>query len=336
MNERNIRLGLSGISGIAQVTHLPLLKKLKAVEVTAICDNNISRAKKIADKYEIPNVYSNIETMINESEIDVIDICSAVQHHHSEAIFALENGKHVMIEKPFARNAQEALQIVDTAEKNDRRLMALMNLKFRPDAIALKSILDNKKIGNIFCIKSGWLRRNEKWQQRQLFLKNEQGVIMHLGLQIIDLGLWLLKNPKVKRLNAVGFNHIMKCWVEDTALIVMHLENGTVFSIEIGWNMKSGKDFLYANLIGDKGMARLIPLSLLTEENNRLIHHVPSPSIFKGEPYQKSYENEFAHFIFCLRYNQTMQSKGDEIVDRLKIIDAIYESIKHGTEVVLG
>ena len=159
---------------------------------------------------------------------------------------------------------------------------------------------------------------------------------MHLRLQFIDLGLWFLNNPKVSKTKAVGFNRIMQSWVEDTALIILCLENGAVFSIEIGWKMKSGNDFLYANLVGERGTARLIPISLLIDENSRLIDRTPSQSIFKAEPYKKSYENEFAHFIFCLRYNQTMQSKGDEIVDRLKIIDAIYESVKSGTEVVLG
>ncbi len=336
MDKSKIRLGLCGVTGIAQISHLPILQKMDAVAISAICDNNYTRAKKIADKFNVPRVFSDIKTMIEQDEIDVVDICSPVQFHHAEAICALEHGKHVMIEKPFARTASEAQEIVVAAEKNQRQLMAMMNLKFRPDAIALKSIINDHKIGKIFYVKAGWLRRNEKWQQRQVFLKNEQGVIMHLGLQIIDLGLWLLNNPKVKKIKAVGFNQIMHSWVEDTALIMLQIEDGTVFSVEVSWNLRFGHDFLYANFIGDKGSARFYPLALLTEENGRLIDRTPSPSFFKGEPYRKSYENEFSHFIFCLKYNQPMQSKGDEIVDRLKIVDAIFESVKSGAEVTLA
>jgi len=335
MKEKKIRVGLSGVTGIAQMLHLPTLMKLPTIEISAIYDKKYDRASKIADRFRIPHVFSDYQKMIGFSDIDIIDICSPVNFHLPEAILALKNGKHVLIEKPFAQNTREAEQIVDTAHKHQRKVMASMNLKFRPDAIALKSILNNKNIGNVFLMKGGWLRRIEKWQQKHVFSKNEQGVIMHLGLQIIDLGLWLLNNPKIRSVKALSYNRIMQSWVEDTAMIMLHLQDDAVFNIEVGWNMKFGKDFLYMNMIGDKGCARMVPFYLLTEKNKRLVNMTPSHPIFRGEPYYKSYENEFSHFIFCLLNDQELQSSGEEIIERFRIMEAIYKSIETGSEVVL-
>ncbi|MDW7680168.1 MAG: Gfo/Idh/MocA family oxidoreductase [bacterium] len=335
MANKTVKIGLSGASGAAQILHLPILTKMSNVEIVAICDRNRDRAQRIAERFYIRQVFSDFEEMIASADLDVIDVCSEVQYHLSEVSHALKAGKHVLVEKPFAQNAIEAEQMVNIAEQQQKQLMALMNLKFRSDAIALKSILNHNQIGKTFLMKAGWMRRNEKWQQKQMFLRNQQGVIMHLGLQVMDLGLWLLNNPRVKTVKAVSFNQIMKSWVEDTALIMLQMIDNTVFTIEVGWNMNYGKDSLYVELFGEKGAARLNPLSILTEQNKKLVNITPSQVIFRGDPYLKSYENEFSHFLFCLSNKLTLQSSGAEIIERFKIMDAIFQSIQTGCEVVL-
>ncbi len=334
MGEKKFRVGVSGVSGIAQMLHLPILEKMQKVEVTAIFDHNFLRANRIAEKYNIKHVYRNFDEFVQSRHFDVVDICSPVNFHFPEATAAISSGKHVLIEKPFTQNADEATRLVAMAKSKGRRVMSLMNLKFRPDAIALKSLLDSGKIGDIFFVKAGWLRRNEKWQQKTAFKKNQQGVIMHLGLQLVDLCLWFLDNDEVKTVKADGFKNIMHSWVEDTAFLRLGLKNNTVITIEIGWKLSFGTDFLYANLLGDKGAAKLNPFTLLVEENGKLVEASGEPS-FSGEMFQKSYEYEFAHFFFCLENNQPMQSMGSELINRMKIIDAAYESVKTGKEVAL-
>lgn len=333
MNPAKVKMGIVGVDGVAQITHLPILKKMKNVEVVAICDSDLECANQVANKFSISHVYTDIKDMLQYSEIDIVDICNSVQTHLPSALAALETGKHIMIEKPFAKNSVEANMIVDMARKYQRKVMAMMNLRFRPDAIVLKSILDNHKLGDIFYIKSGWLRRNEKWHQRHSLAQNEGGAIMQLGFQLIDLGLWLLGNPEVRSVKAVQFSNVMKLENEDSAIVIIHLVNNTTFTVEIGWNMKFGKDFLYLNLIGDKGAARLNPLTILNEQNHQLIDIAPSRGILKGKPYLRSYENEFSHFIFCILNDQKIQSSGDEIIEGFKIIDAIHQSVKSGKEV---
>ncbi len=333
MSKQKLKVALSGANGNAQILHLPILSRMPNVEVVAICDTNYERAQRIASKFNIRGVHCDYLKMIDIYDLDIVDICTAVQFHYHQAIAALEKGCHVLIEKPFAESAQQASELVRLAEERDKKIMAMMNLKFRPDAIALKSIIQNQAIGHVFCVKSGWLRRSEKWLQQQSFLKSEQGVIMHLGTQVIDLSLWLMGNPKVNRIKAVSFNRIMQSWVEDSAFLFLHLDNDALITVEISWNFDSKNDSLYVDLLGDQGMARLNPFTLFTRREGRLVDVTPSKGTFKSDPYLKSYENEISHFVFCLLNNQQMQSSGREIIERIKIIDAIYQSIKTGKEV---
>ena len=337
MESKKVRLGLVGASGVAQITHLPILKRMKNVDVCAIYDADNEVAQQIARKFSIKNVPATVDEMLELGEIDVVDIISnSTQLRVPLALAALKRGKHLMIEKPFASNLAEAREIVQAAQINQRKVMALMNLRFRPDAIILKSILDNKKLGDIFFMKSGWLRRNEKWQLRDAALQNGRGIIQTFGFQLIDLGLWLLSDPTVKTIKAIHFNKIMTAEVEDSAIVLIHLENNRVFTIEVGWNMRSGKDFIFLNLFGTRGTARLNPLTILNARDNTLIDITPSMKIFRKRPYLKSYENQFSHFMFCVLNDQKVQSSGEEILKRFQIIDAIYESAQTGKEVVLA
>lgn len=335
MAQMKYRVGISGVSGIAQMLHLPILTKMPGVEIAAVFDQDRHRAQRIAEKFKIKRVFKNVDDFVHSRDFDIVDICSPVHLHFNEAVAALKADKHVFIEKPFMQNAKEAEEIVNLAGKKKKRVMSLMNLKFRPDAIALKSLVDADKIGEIFFVKAGWLRRNEKWQQKTVFQKNQQGVIMHLGLQLLDLSLWLLNDPQVQTVRADGFRQIMKSWVEDTAFIHLGLENNATIALEVGWKLKYGTDFLYVNLLGERGAAKLSPFTLLTENSGKLVEIRSGETVFHGEPFHKSYENAFAHFFYCLTNDKPLQISGAEIINRMKIIDATYESVKNGKEVEL-
>ncbi|NOZ61551.1 MAG: Gfo/Idh/MocA family oxidoreductase [Calditrichaeota bacterium] len=335
MGSKKFRVGVSGVSGIAQMLHLPILSKMANVEVSAVFDYDYYRAKRIAEKFKIKHVFNNFDDFVRSPNFDLLDICSPVNLHFSEASSAIKSGKHALIEKPFTQNAIEAAAIVELAQSKQKRIMSLMNLKFRPDAIALKSLLDSNKIGDVFFVKAGWLRRNEKWQQKAVFQKNQQGVIMHLGLQLVDLSLWLLNDPNVRTVKANGFRQIMKSWVEDTAFLHLGLENNVSVALEVGWKLDYGADFLYVNLLGEHGAAKLNPFTLLTENNGKLVETRSGETIFHDDPFHKSYENALSHFFYCLENDQPLQISGAEIINRMKIIDAVYESVKTGKEVEL-
>jgi len=335
MEFTKVKIGIVGVTGVAQITHLPILKVMKNVEVVALCDSDLEHANRIADKFNVPHVYSDIEDMLQFSELDLVDICTPVQLHVHNALAALESGKHVIIEKPFAENFVDAEKIVQAAYKYDRNIMSMQNLRYRSDAIILKNILSNNLLGKIRYVKSGWLRRNEKWRQLSSRQNNESGVIMQLGLQLMDLGLWLVENPRVLSVKATAFN-VQNKEAEDTAFISMHLEKDMTLTAEISWNMKFGKDFRYVNLIGENGVARLNPLTIYREENGKLANITPAKRQTRENHYQHSYENEFSHYVFCLSHNQEIQSDGKEIIQRFRLLDAIYKSVSTGKEVEVG
>jgi len=99
------KLALIGLGGIAQVMHLPALLKLKEVEIEAICDTDISKAKNVAKKYSIKKFYKNAGELLAENpDINAVIVATPTDTHHDITIKCIEAGKNVLVEKPIARD----------------------------------------------------------------------------------------------------------------------------------------------------------------------------------------------------------------------------------------
>jgi predicted dehydrogenase len=252
------------------------------------------------------------------------------------ALAALSAGKHVLVEKPMARSVEESEKMLEAARRYQRKLMVAMNVRFRRDAVNLKSFVDGGELGEVFYLKCGWLRRQESWsEQSWLFQKKYSGggVLMDLGIQMLDLSLWLLGNKKAKSVKAMTYNRVAKLEVEDAAIAFIHLEDGTTLTLEVSWTLLTDDDFLYANLFGSRGGALLNPLRVMKEMHGNLVNLTPAREETTTNIYKRSYENELRHFVKCLREDLHMFSSGEESLERMRIIQKLYESAASGREV---
>jgi predicted dehydrogenase len=280
-----VRVAIIGAGWIAQVAHIPVWKKLDNVELVAVCDTVKTRAKALAEKYKIPQYFTRDEDVFKQENIEAVDICVPTNMHERLTIDALSAGKHVLVEKPMSRTAEEAEKMVRAARQHKRNLMVAMNVRFRYDAANLKSFIDGGELGQVFYTKAGWLRRQRKWTEQAWMIQKKLsggGVLMDLGIQMLDMTLWLLGNPKAKSVKANIYDSIAKLEVEDTAVAMVHLENGAVLNLELSWTFLRNEDLFYTNLFGTAGDAQLNPLRVTKELHGNLVNLTPS----RGDPHQ--------------------------------------------------
>ena len=114
------------------------------------------------------------------------------------------------------------------------------------------------------------------------------------------------------------------------------LKNGAIVNIEVSWSMCLDADLLYCYVHGTDGSASLNPLKIYKELHGNLVNLTPSkigpaPALFK-----RSYENELRHFFGAVKNLHPVISTGDEAVQRMKVVDAVYRSAKRGKEVTLS
>ena len=119
--DKKLKIGLIGAGGIATGCHMPGYAHMDNVEIVAICDIKIEKAKKLAAKYGVDQVFEDYMDVINLPGLDAIDICTPNYLHSIIAVYALEKGLHVFCEKPDAVSIEEALKMQEAAERNEKQ-----------------------------------------------------------------------------------------------------------------------------------------------------------------------------------------------------------------------
>jgi len=327
------RVAVIGLGSVAQLVHLPNLVKIKNADLTALAEVNKSRLNSVADKYGIKKRFSDYKQLLNDDEIDAVIIATPTHLHKQMALECLMAGKDVLVEKPLARNSSEGIEIIECAKKHNRKLMVGMNLRYRPDSMLIRSLIDAGEIGNPFYIKCGWIRKqssSEKW-----FTKREEaggGVILDLGVNLIDLALWLADYPKVISVSTKNYCHNSKN-LEDTSISLIRCENSVTINIEASWNLAEEKDTFYANVYGTKGSIGANPFKLIKVLDDEQIDlgstFVETPT----EAFKKSYLNELKSFIGAIRGLNPVFSSGEEALQLLKIAEAMYKSAEKDQEI---
>jgi len=329
------RVAIAGLGGIAQITHLPVLSRMPDVEIVAVCDTDKAKAKNVAMRYGIKNHSSNIEDLLKNSDPECLIVAVPTNFHKEVVLAAVQNGLHVLVEKPISRTLSEAQEMVDAAKRQKRILMVGMNNRFRPDIMMQESFISAKELGNIFYIKTGFLRKRstvENWSVRKE--ESGGGVLMDLGIVLIDIILWLLKFPKVKSVTAANYYHTFKS-VEDSSFVFIRFENNTTVNIETSWTLLRENDIFYCNVYGSQGSSSINPLRIYKMIRGTLVNITPLKIEKPANIFKRSYEYELRHFINAVRNSIDPVSSGVEALEGMRIVDAAYKSIRVGKEIVL-
>src|SRR5216117_1713258 len=117
-----IRVGVLGAGGIAQVAHLPVLRRLPGVEVAAICDNDVGKAQALAARFEVRDTYDDIEEVLRYANVDVVVICTPNHLHEIHVTSALAAGVHVLCERPLALTLAGVERALAASDKYGKRV----------------------------------------------------------------------------------------------------------------------------------------------------------------------------------------------------------------------
>jgi len=333
-----LKIALAGVGGISQIVRIPTLKKMEDVELVAICDLDEAKVSFIADKYDIPSVYFDFQNLLKKEELDGVFICTPNNFHFPMALASIDKGIPTLVEKPIALNSDQTMRLYEKSKIKNTILVVGMNYRFRDDAMILKEFMQKGEIGEPFYVKTGWLRH---WSRPKLqnWLTDSKisggGVLMDMGIQLIDLSLWLLGNPKVKNVLAHSYNLFMEGDVEDSALAVIETINNEAITVEVSWRMHLEKDLNYAHVFGKEGSAFMNPLRLYKELHGNLVNVTPVDFESNVDVFKKSFSKEMRNFINVLKGEEEPVTPIEDGVYLMKILDAIYLSAKNGQQIDL-
>ncbi|MEW6354888.1 MAG: Gfo/Idh/MocA family oxidoreductase [Planctomycetota bacterium] len=127
-----LKMGVLGVGGIAQIAHLPALRKAANVRLTAICDAAQDLLEKIGRQYDVKSRYTDHRKFLDEADIDAVLIPVAHAYHAPLSIDAMRAGKHVLVEKPMAVTLEECRRMVQVSKETGRQLQVACMKRYDP------------------------------------------------------------------------------------------------------------------------------------------------------------------------------------------------------------
>jgi predicted dehydrogenase len=330
-----VKLGVVGLGWVAQVIHLPILARLSDADVVCVCDVDKAKARVVAEKFGITRVYTDVQKMVESEDIAAVIVATSTDAHKNSTIASLNAGKDVLVEKPIARRYAEAEAMADAAKATKRKLMVGMNHRFRPDSMILKGFLENNELGKVYYTKTGWLRKPSSvaaWATQKE--KSGGGAFIDLGIVMLDLAFWMMGYPDVKRVSASHFRYATK-EVEDTSIVMITMKNGSVMNIDVSWSMIVDDDVQYCYVFGTDGSASLNPFRINKNLKGNVVNLAPAKLESPQSQFKRSYENELKHFLGAVRNIHPVVSTAEEALQRMKVAEAVYNSVRMGKEITL-
>ena len=190
----NFSWGILGPGGIARAFAKDLTL-LEGHTVGAVGSRSLSNAQSFADDFG-GTAYGSYEELINDSTIDAIYVATPHPAHHDNVISALDAGKAVLCEKPFAVNAKQAQAMVDAASRNKVALMEAMWARFLPHYAQVREIIASDVLGPIFSIHADHGQRlADQNIPRLIEPQLAGGALLDLGIYPISFAHMILGNP---------------------------------------------------------------------------------------------------------------------------------------------
>jgi len=143
---KRVNVAIIGAGHAATTMHIPAWKKLRQVNLTAVCDIDEERVKSVAKAWRIPHAYTDFDELLEREENAIIDICTPPSTHAPLSVKALRTGHNVVLEKPMAMSYDECKKIMDEYQrrKGEVKLCVVHNFLFTRPLLNIKSIINKK------------------------------------------------------------------------------------------------------------------------------------------------------------------------------------------------
>lgn len=322
-------------AGFMGETHATNYMQIKNARLVAVCETNAEKGAKFASKFGI-QAYRDFQDMIDNENVDVIDICLPTFLHPQVAIAAANAGKHVICEKPVALTVEALDQMLDAVRKNGVHLYVCQVVRFWPEYVKAKELLENGTLGEFKSYYAARLSQHPAWSEWYRRPENSGGGILDLHLHDVDYATYLFGAPK--KVYAIGKKNGVGCW--NYVSSILRFNKGYQCTIEGILEMPLGWPFTTdLRIVGSK---RAYEASMKAGRNVENIASSHRSAYLYGDDREEevklerydAYLCELQHFIDCIEDGRASEVVSeDQIRISLCTIRALKKSLEDSQEV---
>jgi predicted dehydrogenase len=342
--EQILKGGLIGC-GYFSNNHLNAWHDVIGAEVIAVCDQDIERAQKTAEKFGIKKVYTDANTMLQNEHLDFVDVVTQAPAHRTLVELVASHGVHVICQKPFAPTMEDARAMVIACKQAGVQLMVHENFRWQRPIRAVKEA--SKNIGDLFFGRVVFRNDHDIFTNQPYLAKDERFIIYDLGIHLLDMARFLMGDVSRLFCHTQSVNPHVRG--EDTATMTLVMQSGATCVVEACYYSHLARDIFPQTLIhleGTKGSVILgADYNLTIVVDGEVETHLvpPQPPVWASGPGVAIQEGVLAieqHFVQCLKDGKEMETSGFDNLKTLELVFGAYESAEqqmvYTTEAALG
>lgn len=326
-----INFAVIGLGHIGK-RHMEMIRRNPETQVVAICDIKPKEQLELTDSDNIP-FFDSIDALLNSGiDIDVVNICTPNGYHAQYAIKALENGHHVVLEKPIALRKRDAEQVVYKSLEMSKHVFCVMQNRYSPPSVWLKEIVSQKLLGKIYMVQLNcyWNRDDRyykpgNWHGTQ---ELDGGTLFTQFSHFIDIMYWLFGDITNIKGKFADFSHKDLTDFEDSGFVSFDFVQGGMGSLNYStsvWNKNLESSI---TIIGEKGTIKVAgqymnEVTYCDIEGYTMPELAPSNPPNDYGPYKGSAQN---HHYVIQNVVDTLKQNGQistNVLEGLKVIDII-------------
>ncbi len=308
-------------------------------EVVAVADIDAEKAKVLAEMYGAAR-YENWKAAVNDGKVEAVVICTPNDSHAEIAIAALNANKHVLCEKPIARNSDEATKIVEAAKKSKAKFKSGFNHRYHPGVAQAKKILDSGVLGKLMFIRcrygtTGREGYEKDWRMNPIV--SGGGQLIDQGQHTLDLFRWF----GGELVEVMGYTDTLfwKVPVEDNVFALFKGKTGHLCSMHMSWT--EWRNLFSFEVFADKGYVKVEGLggSYGKEKiiQGKMDLNAPfSESVTEFDMPDISFREEWKELVSAVKEDRDPSGDVNDGFEALRLTQAIYDSSKQGKAIKLA
>ncbi|MGQ9630011.1 MAG: Gfo/Idh/MocA family protein [bacterium] len=314
------------------------ISEMRDGKLVAVADSDLSRAKALGEEFGC-QYSSKWEEVVRREDVEAVVVATSNDWHAPISIAAIKARKHVLCEKPLARNVEEAECMVREARENGVLLKTGFNHRFHPQVKKAKELMDRGVIGRPIFLRGrtghgGGDAFAKRWFAQKAI--SGGGTFLDNGVHLLDLARWFMGEFA----EAKGYvaTNLWNMDVEDNGFGLFKTPDGRVAMLQSSWT--EWKGYLYLEIYGENGYVYIDynPRRTILGEGRRLIGEPPvKEKIFEFSPKDdRAFFEDTFEFAAAIREGREPLGSGVDGLEAIKMAYAVYRSSAEGKAIKLA
>ncbi len=316
-----VRFALVGAGSIAQ-SYAQAFETCAAARLVAVADVRAEAARALAERFCCPH-YSSHHDLAREAErFDAVVVCTPPNTHEDVSMHFVEQGRHVLCEKPFTLSTASARRMLEASQRAGVLLTMASKFRYVDDVVHARSLLASGVLGEVILWENAFTARvdmTQRWNANPAI--SGGGVLIDNGTHSVDLMRCFL--GPVAGVLAIEGKRIQELPVEDTVRLFVRSTCGVMGSIDLSWSFNKELDS-YVNINGSHGT-----LSVGWKESRyRQLSNSDWTVFGRGYSKLQAFRSQIANFAGAIRGEEELRITAEDALASVEVVEAAYRSLR--------